>query len=64
MKVKGIKQGNTIELLEEISLPDGSEVLLEIQETQPISEEEKRKRLHELLESWEGREELVELLTE
>ncbi len=31
MKIKGIKQGKTIELLEEINIPDGSEVLIEIQ---------------------------------
>jgi antitoxin (DNA-binding transcriptional repressor) of toxin-antitoxin stability system len=64
MKIKGIKQGKTIELLEEINIPDGSEVLIEIQEIQKISDEERRKRLYELLENWEGREEFLELLTE
>jgi antitoxin component of MazEF toxin-antitoxin module len=64
MKIKGIKQGKTIELLEEIKIPDGSEVLIEIQEPQKISDEERRKRLYELLENWEGREEFLELLTE
>jgi antitoxin (DNA-binding transcriptional repressor) of toxin-antitoxin stability system len=63
MKIKGIKRGKIIELSEEVNIPDGSEVLIEIQETQLISEEEKRKRLHELLDSWEAREEFVELLT-
>lgn len=29
--VKGIKKGKTIELLEEISIPDGQEILVDIQ---------------------------------
>lgn len=29
--VKGIKKGKTIELLEEINIPDGQEILIEIQ---------------------------------
>ncbi len=33
MLVKGIKKGNTIELLEKIDLPDNQEVLIEIKET-------------------------------
>jgi antitoxin (DNA-binding transcriptional repressor) of toxin-antitoxin stability system len=64
MKIKGIKRGKSIELVEEINIPDGSEVLIEIKEAQLISEEEKRKRLYELLENWEEREEFLELLTE
>lgn len=64
MKIKGIKQGKVIELLEELNIPDGSEVLVEIQNAQGASQEGKRKRLHELLESWEGKEEFLELLME
>ncbi len=64
MKIKGIKRGKSIDLVEEINIPDGSEVLIEIKEAQLISEEEKRKRLYELLENWEEREEFLELLTE
>lgn len=29
--IKGIKQGKTIELLEEIDIPDGQEILVDIQ---------------------------------
>lgn len=29
--VKGIKRGKTIELLEEINIPDGQEILVEVQ---------------------------------
>lgn len=64
MKAKGIKQGKVIELLEDVNIPDGSEVFVEIQEVQVISEEGKRKRLYELLDSWEGGEEFLELLME
>lgn len=30
MKIKGIKRGQTIELLEKINIPDGSEILISI----------------------------------
>ncbi|NEP06849.1 MULTISPECIES: hypothetical protein [Okeania] len=32
MLVKGIKKGKTIELLEEVNLPDNQEILIEIKE--------------------------------
>jgi hypothetical protein len=34
MLVKGIKKGNTIELLENVNLPDNQELLIEIQTIQ------------------------------
>lgn len=64
MKIKGIKRGQTIELLEAINLPDNSEVIIEIKANQLNSEEEKRKRLQELLSDWKNTEEFVQILTE
>jgi hypothetical protein len=37
MQLKGIKRGKTIELLEEVDIPDGQEVFVEIQEIQITS---------------------------
>lgn len=64
MKIKGIKRGQTIELLEEINLPDNSEIIIEIKPDQLNSEEAKRKRIQELLFQWENTEEFVQILTE
>lgn len=64
MKIKGIKRGQTIELLEEINLPDNSEIIMEIKADQLNSEESKRKRLQELLTQWENTDEFVQILTE
>lgn len=48
MKIKGIKRGKTIEILEEINVADGQEIIIEIPEVQLISEEERRKQLDEV----------------
>ncbi len=32
MQLKGIKRGNNIELLKELDIPDGQEVIIEVQE--------------------------------
>lgn len=46
MKIKGIKRGQTIELLEEINVPDNSEVIIEIKANQLNSETEYQFRPH------------------
>jgi predicted DNA-binding antitoxin AbrB/MazE fold protein len=51
IRVKGIKQGKTIELLDEINIPDGSEITIEVREWQQISLEEKLKRIKDFLGS-------------
>lgn len=35
MQLKGIKRGNNIELLKELDIPDGQEVIIEVQEENP-----------------------------
>lgn len=37
MKIKGIKRGKNIELLEEIAIPDDQEVILEISNTEVLT---------------------------
>ena len=62
MKIKGIKRGKTIEILQEINVPDGSEVIMEIHDVQLITEEERRQKLKELFAiPLEDREEWVKI---
>lgn len=49
MKVKGIKRGQIIELVEAIDIPDGTEVSVEIDDRQLLTPEERQKRLEEFL---------------
>ncbi|TAG97530.1 MAG: hypothetical protein EAZ18_03105 [Oscillatoriales cyanobacterium] len=51
IQVKGIKQGKNIQVLENINIPDGSLVLIEVREVSPINNEEKWKRMKEFLVS-------------
>ena len=51
IQVKGIKQGKSIQLSENINIPDGSLVLIEVREVSPINNEEKWKRMKEFLVS-------------
>lgn len=65
MKIKVIKRGRTIELLQDINIPDGSEIEIEINETQLISDEERQRRLKEFFEAdWEGREDFIKTMEE
>lgn len=55
MKVKGIKLGQTIELTQSLNIPDGTELLVEIDDHQFINPEH-----HEILELTDGsRDELA-----
>jgi len=51
IRVKGIKQGKTIELLEEINITEGSEITIAVRESRPIGREEKLKRIKYFLAS-------------
>ena len=51
IQVKGIKQGKSIQVSENINIPDGSLVLIEVREVSPIHNEEKLKRMKEFLVS-------------
>lgn len=65
MKLKGIKQGNKIELLQSLDIPDGTEVVVEIDPKELISEQQRQQKLKEFLQIPLGnREELVDILTE
>lgn len=49
MKIKGILRGQTIELIEAINIPDETEIVIDIDEQQFITPEERRRRMHEFL---------------
>ncbi|KYC37324.1 hypothetical protein WA1_47790 [Scytonema hofmannii PCC 7110] len=65
MKVRGIKRGQTIELLQDVSVPDGTEVMVEIREAHLISDEERLHKLKEFFETdWEGKEDFIKTMEE
>ncbi|MBW4537496.1 MAG: hypothetical protein KME09_26515 [Pleurocapsa minor HA4230-MV1] len=65
MKVKGIIQGKTIQLSEEVSVPDGTEVMVEIPDHPKMSEEQRREKLKQFSAiPHQDTEELVAVLTE
>lgn len=51
MRVKGIKRGQMIELVEAIDIPDGTEVSIEIDDRQLLTPEEFQKRLSDFFNS-------------
>jgi hypothetical protein len=73
MKIKGIKRGQIIELLEQINdIPDGMEIIVDVvispnqivETGQTLSNEEKLSKLNQLFGAWQEQPELVEIFTE
>ncbi len=68
MIVKGIKRGQSIELLEKLDqIPDGMEVTVEIQNRHPLaelSEEEIQKRIAKVAGVWKDDLELEQIFAE
>ncbi len=64
MKIKGIKRGKQIELLDEINIPDGTEIYLEVEVEQPLSEQERLKRLNQIFGVWKNQTELDDIFAE
>lgn len=65
MQIQGIKRGKTIELKEELNIPDGQEILISVQDCQLMTPEERLKNMKEFLATpWEGREDLIATLEE
>jgi hypothetical protein len=72
MKIKGIKRGQTIELLEQINdIPDGVEIIVDVvispnqivATAQTLSDEDKLSKLNQLFGAWQNQPELVENFT-
>jgi hypothetical protein len=73
MKIRGIKRGKTIELLEQIhSIPDGAEIIvnLELSPTQLVvaklnlTDEERLAKLNQLFGVWQSQPELIDTFAE
>jgi hypothetical protein len=73
MKIRGIKRGQSIEILEEINnIPDGTEMILEvgfikgqIKATElQLTDEERLARLNQLFGAWENQPELTKIFAE
>jgi hypothetical protein len=72
MKVKGIKRGQVIELLQELDLPDGSEIMVELElperyqtpSLRSLTQVEKLARLNQLFGAWQDQPELVKVCAE
>lgn len=61
MKIKGIKRGQTIELVEAIDIPDGTEVSVEIDDRQLLTPEEFQRKLDTFYNSPEDQEAIEDL---
>ncbi len=64
IQIKGIKRGNIIEFSENLNIPDGSEVLIEVPEAPQINNEERLKRLHQVFGAWKDETELGEVFAQ
>ena len=60
MQIKGIKRGKVIELLEVLEIPDDTEILLEVREISPMSDEERWEKMKAFLERPRTDEEVEE----
>jgi hypothetical protein len=65
MKIKGIKRGQNIEIFQDIDIPDGTEIIIEIHRVNTLSEEERKQKLKDFFEKdWEGREDFIKTMEE
>jgi hypothetical protein len=64
MQVRGIKRGKTIELLQDVDLPDGVEIILEVKTQMVLSLSERLQRLKALFGAWQNQPDLDEIFTE
>lgn len=73
MKIRGIKRGQTIELLDQIdTIPDGAEVIVELMRAsteslevkQSFTDEEKLAKINQLFGAWTDQPDLMEIFAE
>ncbi|MGH7999803.1 MAG: hypothetical protein ACREPR_10340 [Brasilonema sp.] len=72
MKIRGIKRGQTIELLEPMdSIPDGAEIIVDLEPSskyaevkKPLTDEERLEKLNQLFGVWKNQPELIEIFAE
>ena len=64
VKIKGIKRGQSIELLQSINIPDGVEIMMEVEFEQPLDEQERLTKLNQIFGAWKNQPDLDEIFTE
>jgi antitoxin component of MazEF toxin-antitoxin module len=67
MQFKAIKRGKNLEFSEELNIPDGQEIIVDIQDSQLITPEERQQKLKDFLENdWddEAREDFIKTMQE
>jgi len=73
MKLRGIKRGQNIEILEQLNnIPDETEIIVDlelienqiIEPPQPLTEMERLARLNQLFGAWKNQPELTEIFRE
>ncbi|UUO15887.1 MULTISPECIES: hypothetical protein [Aphanizomenonaceae] len=78
MKVRGIKRGQNIEILEQLNnIPDGTEIIVDLEivdlefienqirkPKQPLTEQERLAKLNKLFGAWKNQPELTEIFAE
>lgn len=68
MKIKGIKRGQTIQLLQKLdTINDGQEVFLEVSPIHPLSHltpKERLQRINTILGAWKNQPDLIEIFAE
>lgn len=65
MQFKAIKRGKMIELSEELNIPDGEEIIIDIQDCQLTTLEEQQKKIKEFFDThWEGKEDFIKTMQE
>ncbi|MGL5511389.1 MAG: hypothetical protein ACRDB1_17375 [Microcoleaceae cyanobacterium] len=52
MQIRGIKMGKNIRLRDDIAIPDGQEITMEIQLPIPLTPEERWRQLSQLFGAW------------
>jgi hypothetical protein len=62
MQFRAIKRGKMIELPEELNIPDGQEIIVDIQECQLIQQEKRLQEIHEIIDNWDD-EALIAILS-
>ncbi|BAZ89909.1 hypothetical protein NIES932_13930 [Raphidiopsis curvata NIES-932] len=73
MKVRGIKRGQNIEILEQLNnIPDGTEIIVDLEfieneirkPKQPLTEQERLAKLNKLFGTWKNQPELTQIFAE
>lgn len=64
MKIKGIIRGKTIELAEQLPIPEGLEICIEIPDNLTTDPEGKWEKLQAIIGVWKDNQEIAEIFTD